>query len=142
MQAERDWKDIDAEVEVLPVDDNPAAHADSDALDGPESTDIEPFEQLEDATAAGNGITDNETVAPDATAQDEAKDQTLARDLGLSTDANETTASEEHISATIKDSLDTATTEHLTEAEVPASEQLSASVATQGLAEHDQYANA
>lgn len=100
IQAEGDWKDIDAEVDVLPPGEGAPADVDDSIIpvqvEDPESSDVQPFEQLEDATSAGNGITDNTTASPQATAQAEAEQQTLAQDLGLA-DAIDYALPEEHI---------------------------------------------
>lgn len=145
VQAERDWKDVNAEVQVLPLDDAPVEHADSTEvhqIDAPESTDVQPFEQLEDPASPGNGITDSETVPPKATAQAEAEQQTLAQDLGLSTGAGEPTqVSEEHEAEILNTQPDTEHSEKHIEPEASTNAQEGA-VVTGGSDERDQFANA
>lgn len=85
MQAERDWKDFDAEVDVLPLDDPPAEHAGSQTptshVHPPESEDVQPLEQLEDPTSLGNGITDSDITDSKAAEGTEEGQQAMEQSL-------------------------------------------------------------
>lgn len=89
MQAERDWKDLDASVEVVPLNDGAAQ---GDALErttpmpieAPPSQDIDASEQLEDVDGPGNGITDSETGNVRAVIGTESGQQTLEQSMGSS----------------------------------------------------------
>lgn len=89
MQAERDWKDVDASVEVVPLDDG-AAHGDAvegttpTPIEAPPSQDIDASEQLEDVDGPGNGIIDSETGNVQADTATESGQQTLEQSMGTS----------------------------------------------------------
>lgn len=146
MQAERDWKDVDAEVDVVPLDDAPAEQADSSTpvqADVSESTDIQPLEQLEDATSAGNGITDNETSAPPATAQTEAAQQTLKQDLGLATGSDQDSPQVSHSAGpAAQESTSDTREEHAQAVTSPSSNDAVAAKVLEAPGDGDQYANA
>lgn len=78
LQAERDWKDVDAD--VVHVDEAPVDTAESVAptqVEAPDSHDIEPAEQLEDSAASGDGITDTDKTEPQAEVDPESGQQSL-----------------------------------------------------------------
>lgn len=91
MQAERDYKDVDADVEVVSLDgpddhQTNAAEEETTAtptpIEPPVSQDVEASEQLEEVNEAGNGITNSETGNVDVSTDKDPGQQTLEETLG------------------------------------------------------------